>query len=163
MQDSDAMTMCCKYLIADRCDGMQVDWAPSTVHERAVTAPMQWAALSERMLRFQGQMPSQAALTHLEAVAAMMSTAFRVDTRRAVSQRLAQGPEVRRLTGNGVLVSSGVRETTWLLRHLRAFANAFPGEMLTAAHSSEQLPGVAAPKQLRSLWRVHTLCLNHGA
>lgn len=124
------------------------------MHERALNNPTQWAALSERMLRFQGQMPPHAAILHLEAAAAVASVAFRVDTRRGIAQKHAQGPDVRRLTGSGVLARSGARDTTWLLRHLRAFADFFPTDLMTVGHSTEQRSRLAAPKHLRSLWVV---------
>ena len=137
---------------------VQVDLTPATVHERALTYPAQWAALSERMLTLQGGMPLHAATTHLEATAAVVTTAFRIDTRRGVTQRHTPGADVRRLTGSGISANSGVRDTTWLLRHLRAFAETFPQELVNSGHSAEQPSGLAAPKQLRSLWLV---CLIH--
>ena len=124
------------------------------MHERALTSPAQWAALSERILALQGDLSTHAATTHLEATAAVMTTTFRVDTRRVVGQRNAPRADVRRLTGHGILASSGVRETIWLLRHVRAFAESFPQELLTVGRSTEQSPQLAAPKQLRSLWQV---------
>ena len=56
----------------------------------------------------------------------MVSTAFRVDARRGIAQRQSRGPDARRLTGSGVLSRSGARDTTWLLRHLRAFCGLLP-------------------------------------
>ena len=138
---------------------MQVDLTPSTVHERALTRPAQWAALSERMLSLQG-LPLDAATTHLEAAAAMATTAFGVDSRRGVAQRHAPGANVRRLTGSGISATSGVRNTTWLLRHIRAFAETFPQELLIGGHSAAQPPQAAAPKQLRNLWLVRSFHLH---
>ncbi len=137
---------------------MQVDLTPSTVHERALTRPAQWAALSERMLLLQG-LPLDAATTHLEAAAATATTTFGVDTRRGVAQRHAAGADVRRLTGSGVSANSRVRNTTWLLRHMRAFAETFPQELVTGGHTAAQPPRLAAPKQLRNLWLVRSLHL----
>ena len=124
------------------------------MHERALAIPMQWAALSERMLMFQDRMPPHAAVLHLEAAAAMVSAAFRVDTRRDMAQRHAEGAEARKLTGNGVSARSGVRDRIWLLRHLRAFADTFPKELMTLGRSTEHSARLASPKHLRSLWLV---------
>ncbi len=137
---------------------MQVDLTPSTVHECALKSPGQWAALSERMLSLQG-LPLGAAATHLEAAAAMATAALGVDTRRGVSQRHAPGVDVRRLTGSGISANSGVRNMTWLLRHLQAFAETFPQQLVIGGHSAAQPSRLAAPKQLRNLWLVRLLYL----
>ena len=143
---------------------MQVDFEPATVHERALASPAQWAALSERMLRVQEQMPRDAALGHLGAVAAAAPAAFQVDLRRGVTGEHAHQADVRKLTGTGDVSSSAKHSARtrmmWFLRHLRAFAEAFPCELLTAPDSADQPVPPATPKHLRSLWLVRLQLVN---
>jgi hypothetical protein len=138
---------------------MQVHFDPATVHERALAAPAQWAALSERMLRVQGQMPPDAAVKHLEAVASAAPDAFRVETRCGAAQKHTHEANARRLTGSGIVTSSepqGTLSMTWSLRHLRAAAEAFPVDLLTVQHPSDRPSPLATPQHLCSLWLVRS-------
>ena len=143
----------------------QVDFDSATVHERALAAPAQWAALSEQMLRAQGQMPPDAAMKHLKAVASAAPDAFRVETRRGASQTRGQQADARRLTGTGLVTSSephGTLDMTWSLRHLRAAAEAFPVKLLAVQHPSNRPSPLATPQHLRSLWMVRSLRMQSG-
>ena len=125
------------------------------MHQKALSAPGHWAAVSEAMLREeQNGLPYETAIAHLEEAAKACEQAFRVvqpSVYVAWSAGLAsRGMAAPRGTDGG----TDCRQLVWLLRHLKQFASDFPA-LRPSTHAQPEAVSSAPNSQLmQTSWRV---------
>ena len=134
---------------------VQVTTDANSIHQRALSAPKHWAALSAAMLRqHPSSLPAASAADHLKSVVAACKQVLKPPETPLPWHTKARGSERGQrplLTPHSAESTASYRDTVWLLRHLQEFARVLPADRTT----SDRLTG--ALQQLSIHWLVGTV------